>query len=238
MKSRNFALSSAITQYSISIIPTLGSGGPQSGPVKHICLSLCLCVSVSVGSSASLFGEHLRGPYFSAAHAAAGHRFRSIISTVVLYPHTGVRRTPVGSSWAYMSVSLHICLVELICPSLCLSVYLSLCPVVLVDFWRSKRAARNCAQRMRPQATGSNPLSGSIICPSVRSSAGLLQFLYLYSCPAWESSVVMHLSPDWGPKDPSGVQSSLYFRVSVYLSLCPVFRVAFWRSKRSPLNLN
>ena len=147
MKSRNFALSSAITQYSISIIPTLGSGGPQSGPVKHICLSLCLCVSVSVGSSASLFGEHLRGPYFSAAHAAAGHRFRSIISTVVLYPHTGVRRTPVGSSWAYMSVSLSgrpRRFLEIIC------------------------VARNCAQRMRPQATSSNPLSDSIICPSVR----------------------------------------------------------------------
>ena len=49
--------------------------------------------------------------------------------------------------------------VELIC--------LSLCPVVGVAFWRSKRVARNCAQRMRPQGTGSNPLSGSIICPSV-----------------------------------------------------------------------
>ena len=33
---------------------------------------------------------------------------------------------------------------------------------------------RNCAQGMGPQATGSNPLSGSIICPS---SAGLFDIL-------------------------------------------------------------
>ena len=59
------------------------------------------------------------------------------------------------------------------------------------------RSARNCAQRMRPHVTGSNPLSGSIIylsfCPSIRSSVGLLRFLYLYSFTVLGSSVAMYV---------------------------------------------
>ena len=88
-----------------------------------------------------------------------------------IYPHSGVRRTPMGSSQAYMSVSM----------SLCLSVSLSghLCFILVIIC-----ASHNFVQRMQPQATGSNPLSGSIICPfvcpSVRSSAGLLRYLYFY----------------------------------------------------------
>ena len=88
----------------IHLSSKLGSGGPQWGTVKLIFLSVYLSVSLSVGSSASIFGK------------------------------------------------------------------------ICVD--------RNCAQRMRPQATGSNSLSGSKIClsvcPTVRSSAGLLLFFYLY----------------------------------------------------------
>ena len=38
------------------------------------------------------------------------------------------------------------------------------------------RAACNCVQRMWTQATGSNPLSGSIICLSVRPSGHLREF--------------------------------------------------------------
>ena len=91
---------------------------------------------------------------------------------------TGVQRTPVGSSWAYMYV----------CLSLRLSIFLPLFSVVRVDFWRSNLVARNCVQRMWPQAMGLNTLSGSIIFPSVhlyihpsiQSSTGLLRFLYLY----------------------------------------------------------
>ena len=52
-------------------------------------------------------------------------------------------------------------------PSLCISVSLSGCPhhfLVIIC------TARNCAQRMWPNATGSNTLGGSIICPSVRPS--------------------------------------------------------------------
>ena len=36
------------------------------------------------------------------------------------------------------------------------SISLSFCLVVQVAIWRSKRADHNCAQRMRPQAMGSN----------------------------------------------------------------------------------
>ena len=53
-----------------------------------------------------------------------------------------------------------------VCPYVSLSLY----PVDDVAFWKSKRAARNCAQRMCLQAMGSKPLSDSIICPSVRPS--------------------------------------------------------------------
>ena len=63
---------------------------------------------------------------------------------------------------------------KLICTSasllLCISVSLSgRLPHLLVII----HSSRNCAQRMRPQATGSNHLSGSIICPSDG----------LYGCP-------------------------------------------------------
>ena len=89
-----------------------------------------------------------------------------------IYPYIGVQRTPVGSSRAYMSVYL----------SVFQSLHLYLCLVIRVTFWRSKRMARNCAHRMRPQATGSNPLNGSIICPYIRPSGRPrpFNFLYLY----------------------------------------------------------
>ena len=77
-----------------------------------------------------------------------------------IYPHTGVQKTHVGSSRAYTSV----------CISVYSSVSLSICPVDHVTFWRSKCAACNYVQRMRPQATESNTPSGSIICPSVHPS--------------------------------------------------------------------
>ena len=38
-------------------------------------------------------------------------------------------------------------------------------------FWWSNHAARNCVQYMKLQTMGSNPLSGSIICPSVSMSS-------------------------------------------------------------------
>ena len=109
-------------------------------------------------------------------------------------------------------------------------IFLSLYPVFRIAFWRPKRAACNCVQRMRTQATGSTALSDSIIypsfCPYICLSTGLLIFLYLYQFPVWGSSVAMHLSPLWGPKDPCGFHLSLYVCVSV----CPVIHIAFWRS--------
>ena len=67
--------------------------------------------------------------------------------------------------------------VKLICPYIRLYVRLyvsmSLCLSVKSPaslFGNNKSAARNWAQHMRPQATGSNTLSGSRICPFVRLS--------------------------------------------------------------------
>ena len=52
---------------------------------------------------------------------------------------------------------------------ICLSVPLSLCLLgCLHRFWANIHVACNCEQCMRPQATVSNPLSVSKICPSVR----------------------------------------------------------------------
>ena len=111
--------------------------------------------------------------------------------------------------------------VDLICPSICLSVcifvsmslYISVYPSVSMYICLVVCVAdRNCAQRMRPQATGSNTLSGSIICPSiymfVRLSGHLRDFCYFgffYSFPVWASSVAMHFPTlgssglQWGP---------------------------------------
>ena len=62
----------------------------------------------------------------------------------------------------------------------CISISLSLYPFLRITFWRSNCVTYNFVQRMRPQATGSNPLSEIIIYPSVRplvrSSTGLLRF--------------------------------------------------------------
>ena len=63
--------------------------------------------------------------------------------------------------------------VELICPSVCLSVSLSGRPR---RFLAIIRAASNCAQRMRPQAEYVRPS----VRPSVQSSVGLLRFLYIF----------------------------------------------------------
>ena len=77
-----------------------------------------------------------------------------------------------GFSRYYFSVSL-------------LSIRMSIC--LSLSIWSSasifgdcKSAARTCAQRMRLQATGSNPLIGSIICPSVCSSGCPRDFAILF----------------------------------------------------------
>ena len=57
MISFNITITSVGFQRCNAFIPTLGSEGPQWGPVKLMCLSLRLYV----WSSALLFGDNLRG---------------------------------------------------------------------------------------------------------------------------------------------------------------------------------
>ena len=69
--------------------------------------------------------------------------------------------------------------VELICPS----IHIFVRPSVSLSgrlhrFLEIICAARKCVQRIQPQATGSNLLSGSIICLSVRSYVGFLRFFF------------------------------------------------------------
>ena len=98
--------------------------------------------------------------------------------------------------------SLCVCLSarQSVCLSVCMSVCLPFCPSVHPSVDTSVRPSIrpfvylpiylllqswflaiilvtcNCAQRMRPQATGSNPLIGSIICPFVHPSGCLQAF--------------------------------------------------------------
>ena len=162
-----------------------------------------------------------------------------------IYPHTVVRRTPVGSSKYYMSVCMYVCL------SVSLSLCLSISPYLCLPVSQSSRphrfleiicTARNCTQRMWPQATGSNPLSGSIIFLSVHPS-GLPQaihdfFIYInFQCGGPVLRCIYSHTGVW--KTPVGSSQDYRYvcisvcipvSLSVSLSLCLVVHVAFWRS--------
>ena len=113
------------------------------------------------------------------------------------------------------------CAINYLCQYICLSVSLS---SRLRCFLYIIHTARNCAQGMRMQATGSNPLSGSIILPSVRPFSCPWAFWYFciciniqYGVPA-SQCIYAH----------TGVQSNsvgsswayIYVHFSVYLSGC------------------
>ena len=127
-----------------------------------LCLSVFLSVRLSILSSASLFGDNKSADRNCVQHMQPQATGSSTLSGSIIcpsvcpsvrlsshpqafsdfgisinfqcggpasiciypgyenYPHTGVRRNPVGSSQAYMFVPLSLCL--------------SLCPVVRVDF--------------------------------------------------------------------------------------------------------
>ena len=136
--------------------------------------------------------------------------------------------------------------VELVCLCLCLSVStsvsLSLYLFIRIDFWWSKCVSHNCVQCMQPHATGSNSLSGRIICPSlcrvVRRNSSVFVFVFnsfntreMVTITITIASVGIQcrnaFSTNWGTKYPSGVQSSLCVYISVSLSLChSVWQVA------------
>ena len=144
-----------------------------------------------------------------------------------------------------MHLSPHWGPVDLLCLCLCISICISVCLSVCMSvslsgclhpFLADIRADRNCVQRMRPKAAGSNPLSGSIIypfvCPSVspvvRGTFAIFVFVfnsfttrddyyccYYYQCGGPAS--VMHFPHTGVRRTPVG--SSRYY-VSVHLSLC------------------
>ena len=80
-------------------------------------------------------------------------------------------------------------------------------------------------QGIHPQATGSNPLIGSIACTSVllsfHPSGHPREFFGFYICMNFQCrgpALRCIYPPNWGPEDPSGV--SRYY-MSVCLSECP-----------------
>ena len=75
--------------------------------------------------------------------------------------------------------------------SLCPSVSLYLCPRHPCRFLVNICAARNCAQRMRPQVTGSNTLNDSIIRLSFHISGCLRVFCNFCICINFQCGVLV-----------------------------------------------
>ena len=91
--------------------------------------------------------------------------------------------------WSSIAMHLYLCL------SVCIYVSLSGHPH---RFLAIICMAHNCVQRMRPQATGSNTLSGSIIYLYIRPSIcpvvyGTFEIFIFYQFPMWGSSTAMNL---------------------------------------------
>ena len=97
-----------------------------------------------------------------------------------LSPHCGPEDPSGFQSSLYLCFSIH--------PSLFISVYMSGCPSI---FLAIIHASRKCAQRMRLQATRSNPLSASIICPSVCLSSCPRSFFNFCICINFQSGIPM-----------------------------------------------
>ena len=172
--------------------------------------------------------------------------------TVHLPPHWFLDNPSGVQSKLFVSVSVFF-----VFPYILPSVYPYL---LLVCFFVIIHAAHNCAQRMQPQAKGSNSLNVSIICLSVRTSVPLVfrrpfhffVFILIYSVgvqrcvtfiPLVRSSLVymfvlpsIHFHMFVHPSVHSSIRIyvHMFFRISIFLSLCPVVCIAFWRSYARP----
>ena len=166
------------------ILPTLGSRGPQWGPVELICLSVCLSVSPSLCIYVFL-SVHPRQflEIICAAHTCAQCiRPQAIGSNPlivsIIFPYV----CPYVHPWAFCGFCMYI---KFQCggPALrCIYshngvrrtpvgsspiyMYVSLSGRTRI-FLAIICTARNCIHHMRTQDTGSNPLGGSIIYQSV-----------------------------------------------------------------------
>ena len=124
-----------------------------------------------------------------------------------------------------------------------MSVSLSVSPYLCLSFWSSTSlfgnheiAARNFSQRMQPQSMGSNPLSGSMVCPSfhmfVRSSVGLLRFFVF----VLTSNVGIQCRNAFIPTLGSS-QYYIYVCLSVHTFLCLSIYLSLFISVRSSASL-
>ena len=167
-----------VVQHCNVFIPTLGSEGPlwdSKGPlwvpVDIICLfpylsvSLYLCLVFCVA-----FWRTFTLPVISRNPCGRTPRLLCYnLYSTTLSPHWCPKDPSGVQSILYVCVSV----------SLFVFIYVSLsshmCRFLVIIC-----AACNCVQRIWPQVTGSNPMSGGMICLSVRLSSGLLLFFYLY----------------------------------------------------------
>ena len=180
-------------------------------------MSICMSLCSSAGLVCVFNSFNTRYDYYYFYYYQCG-----VPALRYIYMHTGFPRTPVGSSQVYVSVYLSLCL--------------SLCLVVRVAFWRSEHVDHNCVQRIQSRDTGSNPLSGSIICPPVRLIVcGNFEIFVFLLVSVWGSSAAIYLSPYWGPKNPSGVHLRWCVSFSVFLCVYRVEHVTFWKTFTCPV---
>ena len=133
----------------------------------------------------------------------------------------------------------------------CLTISMSLCIYVTLSgllrrFLTIICVANNFAQSMQLQATVSNPLIGSIICPSVHPSGisrAFFGFCICISLQCWGLASRCIYPHTGGLEDPCGVQSILYVCQPVHMflctyvspSLCTIVRICFWQSFTWPV---
>ena len=102
-----------------------------------------------------------------------------------------------------------------VCLSVSPSLRLALCPVARVTFWKSKRAARNFVQRMRPQDMVSEHLYIQNI-----------QILYVYYYVSADKFILLRAYVS-GTKPTGGKIPWVAVYISVCPSICPVVRGYF-----------
>ena len=192
----------------VDIILTLGSEGTQLDTDRLICLSVSLsvCPSVSLSICPSLclavrvaFWISMWFPWLRTAHTSVCHRVKSPESQYNLFVYLS------GHRWAFFNFCIYINLwcgvqrrdayissaVQLSLYSLCVCLYISMSSLPR-QFLEVLCVDHNCAQHMRPQAMGSNPLSSRIICLSVYPSVRLSVYgSFVFFCIGFQCEVLL-----------------------------------------------
>ena len=160
---------------------------PLSGNI--ICSSICLFILMVVSMPFAIF-------VFVLIFIVGGRHCNAFIRTLGSEEPLWGLKNPCGVQ-SILYVCLYLCL--------------SICYPASI-FVNHKIPDRKCVLGIQLRATDPNPLSGSIILPSLHLFVRrLFKFIYFYWCPVLGPIAPMHLSPIW-------VQSNIYGALSVSMS--------------------